>query len=147
MIWKTTRNHYFIFFQTELTNCFIIQSVRFVCFVIYSIFMPKTQITLSNLGHAQSIFSSLIYSLVPSLFFFCPWAFTVLYFLAGRGFRKIPEVQEVHFKSFQWVCETRVSLEYFPVKVTIFVVHFLVYVSLNGAYLGMVSKILSSCTS
>ena len=61
-------------------------------------------------------------------------------FLAGRGFRKIPEVQEVHFKAFQWACETRVSLEYFLVKVTLFVAHFLVYVSLKGAYLGMVSK-------
>ena len=60
-------------------------------------------------------------------------------FLAGRGFRKIPEVQEVHFKAFQGACETRlVSLEYFLVKVTLFVAHFLVYVSLNGAYLGMV---------
>ena len=69
-------------------------------------------------------------------------------FLAGRGFRKIPEVQEVHFKVFdQWACETRVSLEYFLVKVTLFVVHFLVYVSLKGAYLGMVSKILSPCTN
>ena len=35
------------------------------------------------------------------------------------------------------------ELEYFLVKVTLFVAHFLVYVSLNGAYLGMVSKILS----
>ena len=85
-------------------------------------------------------FSSLIYSLFPSLFF-------CALFLAGRGFRKIPEVQEVHFKAFQWACETRVSLEYFLVKVTLFVAHFLVYVSLNGAYLGMVSKILSPCTS
>ena len=68
-------------------------------------------------------------------------------FLAGRGFRKIPEVQEVHFKAFQGACETRVSLEYFLVKVTLFVAHFLVYVSLKGAYLGMVSKILSPCTS
>ena len=58
-----------------------------------------------------------------------------------------PKVQEVHFKAFQWACETRVSLEYLLVKVTLFVSHFLVYVSLNGAYLGMVSKILSPCTS
>ena len=53
-------------------------------------------------------------------------------FLAGRGFRKIPEVQEVHFKAFQGACETRVSLEYFLVKVTLFVANFLVHVSLNG---------------
>ena len=59
-------------------------------------------------------------------------------FLAGRGFRKIPEVQEMQFKAFHWACETRVSLEYFQVKVTLFVAHFLVYVSLNVAYLGMV---------
>ena len=69
----------FYFFQTEFTNCFIIQWVSFVCFVIYSILMPKTQTTLSKLGHTQSIFSSLIYSLFPSLFF-CPWALRVLYF-------------------------------------------------------------------
>ena len=49
--------------------------------------------------YVQSIFSSLIYSLFPSLFF-CPWAFTVLYF-SRRGFRKTPRVQEVHFKAFQ----------------------------------------------
>ena len=85
-------------------------------------------------------------SQVPSPFF-CPWAFTVLFFLAERDFRKIPEVQEVYFKAFQGACETRVSLEYFLVKVTLFVAHFLVYVSLKGAYLGMVSKILSACTS
>ena len=66
-------------------------------------------------------------------------------FLAGRGFRKIPEIQEVHFKHFSGL--VRVSLEYFLVKVTLFVAHFLVYVLLNGAYLGMVSKILSPCTS
>ena len=106
----------------------------------------KTQITLSELAHAQSIFSSLIYSLFPSPFF-CPWAFTLLFFLAERDFRKIPEVQEVYFKAFQGACETRVSLEYFLVKATLFVAHFLVYVSLNGAYLGMVSKILFPCTS
>ena len=108
----------------------------------------KLQITLSELAHAQSILSSLIYSLFPSPFF-CPWAFTVLFFffLTERGFRKIPEVQEVYFKAFQGACETRVSLEYFLVKVTLFVAHFLVYVSLKGAYLGMVSKILSPCTS
>ena len=58
----------FYFFQTELTNCFVIQSIRFVCFVIYSILMPKTRITLSKLGHAQSIFSSLIYSLSQVFF-------------------------------------------------------------------------------
>ena len=57
-------------------------------------------------------------------------------FLAGRGFRKIPEVQEVHFNAFQWAFETRVSLDYF--QVTLLVAHFLVYVSLKGAYLGMV---------
>ena len=97
----------------------------------------------------QSIFSSLIYSLFPSLFF-CLWALilTALYLiLAGRGFRKIPRVQEVHFEAFQWACETRVSLEYFLVKVTLFVAHFLGYVSLNDTYLGIVSKILSLCLS
>ena len=88
-------------------------------------------------------FSSLIYSLFPSPFF-CPWAFTLLFFLAERDFRKIPEVQEVYFKAFQGACETRVSLEYFLVKATLFVAHFLVYVSLNGAYLGMVLQ--RSCT-
>ena len=36
-------------------------------------------------------------------------------------------------------------MEYFLVKVILFVAHFLVYVSLNGAYSGMVSKILSPC--
>ena len=36
-------------------------------------------------------------------------------FLAGRGFRKAPEVQEMHFKAFQWACEKRVSWEYFLV--------------------------------
>ena len=73
----------------------------------------------------------------PKSFFLSLGIYSAL-FLAGRGFRKIPEVQEVHFKAFQWACETRVSLEYFLVKVTLFVAHFLVYVSLNGAYLGMV---------
>ena len=82
----------------------------------------------------------------PKSFFLSLGIYSAL-FLAGRGFRKIPEVQEVHFKAFQGACETRVSLEYFLVKVTLFVAHFLVYVSLKGAYLGMVSKILSRCTS
>ena len=82
----------------------------------------------------------------PKSFFLSLGIYSAL-FLAGRGFRKIPEVQEVHFKAFQGACETRVSLEYFLVKVTLFVAHFLVYVSLKGAYLGMVSKILSPCTS
>ena len=84
-------------------------------------------------------------SQVPSPFF-CPWAFTVLYFSRKRLLQN-PEAQEVHFKAFQWACVTRVSLEYFLVKVTLFVAHFLVYVLLNGSYLGMVSKILSPCTS
>ena len=82
----------------------------------------------------------------PKSFFLSLGIYSAL-FLAGRGFRKIPEVQEVHFKAFQWACETRVSLQYFLVKATLFVAHFLVYVLLNGAYLGMVSKILSPCTS
>ena len=82
----------------------------------------------------------------PKSFFLSLGIYSAL-FLAGRGFRKIPEVQEVYFKAFQGACETRVSLEYFLVKVTLFVAHFLVYVSLKGAYLGMVSKILSPCTS
>ena len=92
-------------------------------------------------------FSSLILIFTFPKSFFLSLGFYSALFLAGRGFRKIPEVQEVHFKAFQWACETRVSLEYFLVKVTLFVAHFLVYVSLNGAYLGMVSKILSPCTS
>ena len=107
--------------------------------------MPKIQITLSKLGHAQSIFSSLIYSLFPSPFF-CPWALQC-FILAGKGYCKTPEAQEVHFKAYQGACETEVSLEYFLVKVALFVAHFLVYVSLNGGYLGMVSKMLSPCLS
>ena len=70
-------------------------------------------------------------------YFFCPWALTVLYFIRKR-FSQNPRIEEVHFKAFQWACETRVSLEYFLVEVRLFVAHFLVYVSLNGAYLGMV---------
>ena len=85
-------------------------------------------------------------SQVPSPFFSVP-GHLQCFILAGRGYCKTPEVQEVHFKAFQGACETRVSLEYFLVKVTLFVAHFLVYVSLNGAYLGMVSKILFPCTS
>ena len=73
----------------------------------------------------------------PKSFFLSLGIYSAL-FLAGRGFRKIPEVQEVYFKAFQGACETRVSLEYFLVKVTLFVANFLVHVSLNGAYLGMV---------
>ena len=113
---ETIRNHDFISFQTEITNCFIIQSVRFVCFAIYLILMPKTQITLAKLGHAQSIFFLLDVFAFPKSFFLYLGINSAL-FLAGRGFRKIPEVQEVHFKAFQWSCETRVSLEYFLVKV------------------------------
>ena len=78
----------------------------------------------------------------PKSFFLSLGIYSAL-FLAGRGFRKVPEVQQVHFKAFQWACETRVSLEYFLAKVTLFVAHFLVYVSLNGAYLGMVLQ--TSC--
>ena len=98
----------------------------------------KTQITLSELAHAQSS---------PKSFFFSVPGHLQCFILAGRGYCKTPKAQEVHFKAFQWACETRVSLEYFLVKVTLFVAHFLVYVSLKGAYLGMVSKILSPCTS
>ena len=82
----------------------------------------------------------------PKSFFSAP-GHLQCFISAGRGFRKTPQVQEVHFKAFQGACETRVSLEYFLAKVTLFVAHFPVYVSLNGAYLGMVSKILSPCTS
>ena len=79
----------------------------------------------------------------PKSFFLSLGIYSAL-FLAGRGFRKIPEIQEVHFKSFQWACELRVSLEYFLVNDTLFVAHFLVYVLLNGAlYLGMVLQ--TSC--
>ena len=82
----------------------------------------KTQITLSELAHAQSIFSSLIYPLFPSPFY-VP-GHLQCFILAGRDYRKTPEVQEVHSKAFQSACETRVSLEYFLVKVTLFVAHF-----------------------
>ena len=92
--------------------------------------MPKIQITLSTLAHAQLIFSSLIYSLLLSPFF-CSWALTVLYFSRKRS-QNSSEFREVHFKAFQWACETRVSLEYFLVKVSLFVANFLVHVSLNG---------------
>ena len=51
------------------------------------------------LAHAQSVFSSLTYSLFPSLFF-CPWPFTTLYFSRKRFSQNSPEVQEVHFKAF-----------------------------------------------
>ena len=85
-------------------------------------------------------------SQVPSPFFSVP-GHLQCFILAGRGCCKTLEVQEVYFKAFQGACETRVSLEYFLVKATLFVAHFLVYVLLNGAYLGMVSKILSPCTS
>ena len=81
-------------------------------------------------------FSSLVLIFTFPKSFFLSLGFYSALFLAGRGFRKIPEVQEVHFKAFQWAFETRVSLEYF--QVTLLVAHFLVYVSLNGAYLGMV---------
>ena len=67
--------------------------------------MPKTQITLSKLAHAQSIFSSLIYLLVPSLFFSVP-GHLQCFISVGRGFRKTFQVQEVHFKAFQVACET-----------------------------------------
>ena len=107
--------------------------------------MPKTQITLSKLAHAQSIFFILDLFACPKSFFSAP-GHLQCFISAGRGFRKTPQVQEVHFKAFQGACETRVSLEYFLAKVTLFVAHFPVYVSLNGAYLGMVSKILSPCT-
>ena len=76
-------------------------------------------------------------SQVPSPFFSVP-GHLQCFILAGRGYCKTPEAEEVHFKAFQWACETRVSLEYFLVKVTLFVAHFLVYISLNGAYLGVV---------
>ena len=79
--------------------------------------------------------------------FFLSLGFYSALFLAGKGYCKTPEAQEVHFKAFQGACETEVSLEYFLVKVALFVAHFLVYVSLNGAYLGMVSKMLSPCLS
>ena len=99
MICETIRNHYFLFFQSEFTNCFIIQSVSFVCFVIQSILMPKTQITLAKLGPAQSIFFLLDVFAFPKSFFLYLGINSAL-FLAGRGFRKIAEVQEVHFKAF-----------------------------------------------
>ena len=97
----------------------------------------KTQITLSELAHAQSS---------PKSFFSVP-GHLQCFILAGRGYCKTPEAQEVHFKAFQGACEKGVSLEYFLVKVTLFFAHFLVYVSLNRAYLGMVSKIWSPFTS
>ena len=94
----------FYFFQTELTNCFIIQSVRLIC-LLCNLLDPdaKTQITLSELAHAQSS---------PKSFFSVP-GHLQCFILAGRGYCKTPEAQEVHFKAFQWACETRVSLEFF----------------------------------
>ena len=112
--------------------------MRLIC-LLFNLLDPdaRTQITLSELAHAQSS---------PKSFFLSLGIYSA-FFLAERDFRKIPEVQEVYFKAFQGACETRVSLQYFLVKATLFVAHFLVYVSLNGAYLGMVSKILFPCTS
>ena len=55
----------FYFFQTELaTNCFIIQSVRLIC-LLCNLLDPdaKTQITLSELAHAQSSPKSFFLSL------------------------------------------------------------------------------------
>ena len=37
-------------------------------------------------------------------------------FLAGRGFRKIPEVQEVHFKVFQWLVKQEFHWNIFKLK-------------------------------
>ena len=107
--------------------------------------MPNPNYTFEVSACAVNVFLLDLFAFPKS--FFLSLGINSDLFLAGRGFRKIPEVQEVHFKAFQWACETRVLLGYFPVKVTLFVAHFLVYVSLNGAYLGMVSKILSPCKS
>ena len=112
---ETIRNHYFIFFQTEFTNCFIIQSVSFVCFVIYSILMPKTQTTLSKLGHTQSIFSSLIHSLFPSLFF-CPWALTVLYFQQEEVFAKSPQFKKCISRHFSRLVKQEFHWNIFQLK-------------------------------
>ena len=51
-------------------------------------------------------------SQVPSPFFSVP-GHLQCFILAGRGYCKTPEAQEVHFKAFQWACETRASLEFF----------------------------------
>ena len=49
--------------------------------------------------------------------------------LTGKGFRKTSEVRELLLKAFQVAYETRFSgLEYFQVKVALFVTLFLVYV-------------------
>ena len=98
--------------------------------------MPKPKLHFRSWGMRSQFFLLDLFAFPKS--FLLSLGFYSALFLAGRGFRKIPEVQEVYFKAFQWACETRVSLEYFLVKVTLFVAHFLVYVSLNGAYLGMV---------
>ena len=54
-------------------------------------------------------------SQVPSPFFSVP-GHLQCFILAGRGYCKTSEAQEVHFKVFQWACETRVSLEFFWLK-------------------------------
>ena len=51
-------------------------------------------------------------SQVPGLFFSVP-GHLQCFILEGRGYYKTPEAQEVHFKAFQWACETTVSLEFF----------------------------------
>ena len=75
----------------------------------------------------------------PKSFFLSLGIYSAL-FLAGRGFRKIPEVQEVYFKAFQGACETRVSLEYFLVKVTLFVARFIERCLFGYGYVVVVQK-------
>ena len=53
-----------------------------------------------------------MHSQVPSPFFSVP-GHLQCFILAGRGYWKTPEAEEVHFKAFQLACETRVSLEFF----------------------------------
>ena len=78
-------------------------------------------------------------SQVPSPFFSVP-GHLQCFILAGRGYCKTPEAEEVHFKAFQWACETRVSLEYFLVKVTLFVARFIERCLFGYGYVVVVQK-------
>ena len=107
----------FYFFQTELaTNYFIIQSVRLIC-LLCNLLDPdaKTQITLSELAHAQSS---------PKSFFFCPWAFTVLYFSRKRLLQN-PRSSRSAFQGISVGLWNKSFVGIFLVKVTLFVAHFL----------------------
>ena len=85
----SARQTIILFFQTELTYCFIIQSVRFVCFVIYSILMTKNPNYTSEVSACAVNFFLLDLFAFPKSFFLSLGIYTAL-FLAGRGFCKIP---------------------------------------------------------